>query len=486
MNSIIEFLDLEDANINITDISISETTKTITLETNPVPHYCPICGCRMYSKGIKNREIQHPILQDNYNVVLILKQRRWKCTSGLCNYSSNEEFRFVDKRRRSTNATDILIGQTFRGFSLSAVSIAEKFHTTDTHVMEVFNRYVSMSRLPLSDIISVDEVCLDMDPHCKYGLVIQDFHTGDPIDLLISRRVEVTEPFFVSIPIEERAKVKYLISDMYDPYIAYVDKYFPNAVSVVDAFHVIKWMITKIDNYIRSLIKDFKSRDRAIFLEKHPNGPDPNDSVPVSDEVYLLSKYRWLILSNQCNIKYHADPRIDRHFRRLMNTYDYEDALYRISKRLFTLRELKELYITFNTVYAGKPDQARPALDELINRYLTSGDSIFIELAATLKKHKDSIINSFVMAKKFGKGKLYDTRLSNGPIESINRSIKDMKRNGRGYRNFEHLRNRFLYGTRHNPEIQLSSKPNLGFASIDSEDDFSFFMAEQKENTDEI
>ena len=89
MNSIIEFLDLEDANINITDISISETTKTITLETNPVPHYCPICSCRMYSKGIKNREIQHPILQDNYNVVLILKQRRWKCTSGLCNYSSN-------------------------------------------------------------------------------------------------------------------------------------------------------------------------------------------------------------------------------------------------------------------------------------------------------------------------------------------------------------------------------------------------------------
>lgn len=169
-----------------------------------------------------------------------------------------------------------------------------------------------------------------------------------------------------------------------------------------------------------------------------------------------------------------------------MNTYDYEDALYRISKRLFTLRELKELYITFNTVYAGKPDQARPALDELINRYLASGDSIFIELAATLKKHKDSIINSFVMAKKFGKGKLYDSRLSNGPIESINRSIKDMKRNGRGYRNFEHLRNRFLYGTRQNPEIQLSSKPNLDFASIDSEDAFPFFIAEQKENTDEI
>lgn len=486
MNSIIEFLDLEDTNINITDISISGTTKTITLETQPEPHYCPICCSRMYSKGIKNRQIQHPILQDNYNVILILKQRRWKCTNKLCSYTSNEEFRFVDKRRRSTNATDILIVQTFRDFSLSAVSIAEKFHTTDTHVMEVFNRYVSMSRLPLTDIISVDEVSLDMDPHCKYGLVIQDFHTGDPIDLLISRRVEVTEPFFVSIPAEERARVKYLISDMYNPYIAYVDKYFPNAVSVVDAFHVIKWMISKIDNYIRSLIKDFKTRDKERFLEKHPNGIGPNERVPVSEEVHLLSNYRWLILSNQSNITYHSTPRFDKHSHRLMNTYDYEDALYRISKRLFTLRDLKELYITFNTVYAGKPDQAKPALDELINRYLASGDSIFIEFAATLKNHRDSIINSFVMVKKFGNGKLYDSRLSNGPIESINRSIKDMKRNGRGYRNFEHLRNRFLYGTRQNPAIQLSSKPTPGFASFDSKDDYSTILPESKEYIDEI
>lgn len=32
-----------------------------------------------------------------------------------------------------------------------------------------------------------------MDEHCKYALLIQDFHTGDPIDLLHSRHVNVTE-----------------------------------------------------------------------------------------------------------------------------------------------------------------------------------------------------------------------------------------------------------------------------------------------------
>ena len=85
---------------------------------------------------------------------------------------------------------------------------------------------------------------------------------GDPIDLLRSRRSNVTEPYFTSIPTEERFAVKYLISDMYNPYISYVEKYFPNAISVVDSFHVIQWITRMIDNYIRQLLKKFRQRDR--------------------------------------------------------------------------------------------------------------------------------------------------------------------------------------------------------------------------------
>lgn len=61
-----------------------------------------------------------------------------------------------------------------------------------------------------------------------------------------------------------------------------------------------------------------------------------------------------------------------------------------------------------------------------------------------LKKFEDPIVNSFIMVEKIGNGKIYDARLSNGPIESINRKVKDLKRLGRGFRNFEHFRNRFL------------------------------------------
>jgi len=250
MNSITELLNLEDSDIFISDISIQGTTKTLTLETKLYSHYCPSCGFRMHSKGIKNRTIKHPILQDNYELILILKQRRWKCTNPECNYDISDSFKFVNKRRRTTNATDMLIVYAYRDLMETSVSIANRFHISDTHAHEVFDRYVKMDRLPLTDAICIDEVYLDMDEYCKYALVIQDFHTGDSIDLLRSRRVNVTEPYFVSIPTEERNAVRYLISDMYNQYISYVDKYFPNAVPVVDSFHVIQWITRMIDNYI--------------------------------------------------------------------------------------------------------------------------------------------------------------------------------------------------------------------------------------------
>lgn len=353
----------------------------------------------------------------------------------------------------------MLIVSAYQNLAESSVSISKRFHVSDTYAHDVFDRYVKLDRLPLTDAISVDEVFLDMDNDCKYALVIQDFHTGDPIDLLRSRRTNVTEPYFAALPMEERAAVKYLISDMYNQYITYVDKYFPNAVPVVDSFHVIQWIIRKVDNYIRQLLKKYRQRDREL-QEKLSRQQQKTVSFPVSDEVYILQKYRWLILSNQSNILYHSDLRMDPHFHVLMNTYDYESWLFRIAPNLKDYRDLKELYIQFNARNAGNPVSARKELTELIQVYMKSGHEIFREFASLLEKYQDPIINSFIMVEKIGNEKIYDTRLSNGPIESLNRKIKDLKRLGRGFRNFEHFRNRFLYATRALPVLNGVSDYN--------------------------
>jgi transposase len=406
----------------------------------------------MHSRGVKKRTIQHPILQDNYSLILILKQRRWRCTNPDCLYDTSENFKFVNKQRRTTNATDMLIVDAYRDLLETSVSISKRFHVSDSHVHEVFDRYVHLDRLPLTDAISVDEVHLDMDDDCRYALVIQDFHTGNPIDLLRSRRTNVTEPYFVSIPSEERNQVKYLISDMYNPYISYVEKYFPNAVPVVDSFHVIQWITRSIDNYIRQLLKKYRQRDRE-YQERLSCEQQKPVTIPQSDEVYLLQKYKWMILSNQANIRYHNDPRMDPHFHALMNTYDYEDALFRIDPNLRDFRDQKEAYIQFNARNSGKPVEAKIELSKLILEYRKSRYEMFRDFASLLEKFEDPIVNSFIMVEKVGNGKIYDSRLSNGPIESINRKVKDLKRLGRGFRNFEHFRNRFLYATRSAPVL---------------------------------
>lgn len=132
MNSITELLDLEDADIFISDISISGTQKILTIETRPETHFCPICGFKMHSRGLKTRTINHPVLQDTYELVLKLKQRRWRCTNPQCSYTTNETFNFVNKRRRNTNATDMLIIKAFRDLSISASSVAAKFNVWNT------------------------------------------------------------------------------------------------------------------------------------------------------------------------------------------------------------------------------------------------------------------------------------------------------------------------------------------------------------------
>ena len=85
--------------------------------------------------------------------------------------------------------------------------------------------------------------------------------------------------------------------------------------------------------------------------------------------------------------------------------------------------------------------KAASELDLLIAEYKSCEFSLFREFARLLQKHRSAIIRSFsIVDTKVGK-----VRPSNGPTESLNRRPKDMKRNARGYSNFEHVRNRILF-----------------------------------------
>ena len=77
---------------------------------------------------------------------------------------------------------------------------------------------------------------------------------------------------------------------------------------------------------------------------------------------------------------------------------------------------------------------------------------MFKVFADYLCENKTAIIQSFTLIKMHRKKQKnideYYSRLSNGPMESFNRKLKDNKRVSRGFSNFDYTRNHILWATR--------------------------------------
>ena len=358
-------------------------------------------------------------MQDGRQLKIKLNQRRWKCTNPICGFTQNDEFSFIEPYRRNTSVTDLMIVTAFKDPQMTATQIAETYGVSDTHAITTFSRYV---------------------------------------DMLPSRRQEITEPYFANIPIKQRTKVKYLVTDMYRPYHSFVDVYFPNAISVIDSFHVVKMINHHLHKYLLKLIRKYRDIDELRHYELEQRLGRKVEFTS-SREYYLLKKFEWIILKNNDDIRYSSEAKYNRKLRRYITIGEIESMIFDIDPDLKHLRDLKEKYIRFNKQYGGKYKEAKEKLTDLIAEYDNCPYDMFHTIADSLRYHFDAIANSFIMVERHCHGDTYIKRLSNGPAEALNRIVKDMKRNGRGYKNFDHLRNRFLYSQRANAAILGTPKP---------------------------
>ena len=92
MDNIIEFLNLEDSDVELVSQRVERSQRIVTIQKKVVPHFCPVCSYRMHSKGIYPRTINHPIMQDDLQLILIVNQRRWQCTNPVCRNIETDEF----------------------------------------------------------------------------------------------------------------------------------------------------------------------------------------------------------------------------------------------------------------------------------------------------------------------------------------------------------------------------------------------------------
>ena len=252
-----DLIDLEgcdDVTIDKIEVDDSSRTKYIYISRRLSPVFCPECGCRMHSKGTYIRSVAHPIMDDGYAVVLKVSQRKYRCTVKECNTYINERFSFIEANKRTSDVTPVLILNDLKDISLTCAQVARKRKVSETFVHEVVLSYLSFSRLPLPEILCIDEIYLDIGKNARYCVVLRDFVNDDIIDILPNRYKGTFENYFYKIQRKERLNVRYIISDMYEPYLRLPDRFFNNAISVIDSFHVV------LGSTIRSTFSSMKLR----------------------------------------------------------------------------------------------------------------------------------------------------------------------------------------------------------------------------------
>lgn len=411
--------------------------------------YCSCCGQKMRSKGWHVREVRHQVLNGWLKSVLIVHQRKWHCPN--CGLYIYDSFSFIGKNKQSTTLMPYMIINELKDLNVTVRQAARRFNVSDTYVHETFVKYVSTNRLPLSDAISIDEVYLHFNSYDNYALVIMDFRTRQIIDILPNRKQDTTAYYFMhAIPKEERDRVKYLIGDMYDPYISFIGKYFVNAEYVVDSFHVVSHIIRELRYYINDVKRKYQViNDKKLEEENYKNNRE-RKSKKDSPELFILKHFYWALLKNKDDINYSWNRKYYRFLGQYLDTYDCEKIFLDLDPNFRKLRDLKEIYIRFNKSHQDDPKGAEAELETIIKLYESSDFRMFHEFAELLKTHKKAIVISFtyinVEDRKNQNNML--CRLSNGPMEGFNNNPKDYKRNANGVANFDFTRNRILWALR--------------------------------------
>lgn len=443
-----------DAFITKTISDEKSMTEFIFMDKKVPGMYCPSCGLRMHSKGVRTKRINHPALQTGYKLILYVTVHKWICKQ--CGIYDHDHYSFVEDGKRNTSLVPFLVLQKLKKLEVTARHVAEELNVSDTYVFETFMRNVNLPRLPFPEILSIDEVYLKFDESNLYGLTLMDFKTGQIIDILPNRYKETYEDYFLHIPLEERKNVKILVSDIYKPYLKMPAAYFPEAESIIDSFHVVSLITSHIKKYVSAVKNRYKKRDKERLEEKNYRNNSSYKTMKKSWEVKLLEHYDWFLLKNKDDIDY--SPRTIRVRGKLIyfNPKEKEKELFSLDPNFEEIRDMKERYIEFNKKHINDIDGAEKELREIIEEYESSHLAMYREIARTLKSHIPEIAKSFTYIAandKYHENSELLRRISNGPIEGFNVKPKNLKRISRGVSNYEYARNRILWATREDPHI---------------------------------
>lgn len=440
-NDTIKLLNLEGKDIDLSNSHVDKVNGTLvcTIVLNNNTKCCTECGSTSITiKDYYTKKITHSI-STNQPCILKYKARRYKCKD--CGKTFFEFNPFCQEDEKLSLYTTLKILDKLRSHTTTFTDVSKDFNVSIQTVINVFDNYVSSSRLPYDEAICIDEIYTNKLTKRKYSCVIMNFKTKNVIDLYPSRIKLDLINNFMRIPLEERKKVKYVIIDMWDTYKQVSLNVFPNSIVAVDSFHVIKHLNLAIDIIRLKVMRKFdKGHSKLEHAEMY---------------YYMLKKFHYFFTTNYDKIPENLKV------NKIHSTWDKHEIrkyLLSIDTDLDYAYHLKEEYQEFNLT--AKYDTCDEELDKFINSFRSSHLVEFKEFGKLLYHWRTEIKNSFITIdvpvydKKTNKTIFVKKRLSNGPMEGCNSRIKCIIKNANGYRNFDRFRKRVFFSINKNTPIK--------------------------------
>ena len=227
-------------------------------------------------------------------------------------------------------------------------------------------------------------ICIDADTH-------------KAVKVLSGRLNKDIKEFFINrYDLQERAKVKRVIMDMNAAYQRIVHELFPNAEIIIDRFHIIQLVARAMDQIRVQCLKqlDVHSREHKVLKSLwklfHKTKPDAKQAH------YLIG----------------------------LNEYSTEQNAIDLGTSVSA--PFKTAYTTYLAIHDALMGGHYRELATIITTYKGNGSALDTAMA-TLGKNLTGVINT---AK---------SPYSNGPIEGVNRKIKELKRSCYGFANQENM-----------------------------------------------
>lgn len=425
-----DIIDLQDKDLIIESVITKDNIKIFNVfkPKEKSNNFCIYCGSTnikvncYYKRSIRFLDV------GLFKTRISYRQRRFICVD--CNKTFNETSSLVEKGSSISNQTKIALLDKTR-LKLSFTDLADQVGISVTTAIKEFKDHIADFRCELTEIVCMDEFKASTIAG-EYALIIGDPVTGQILDVLPSRKQDYIYHYFQSTSIEDRKKVKYIVTDLFESYRTICKNLFWGSVHIADRFHWIR-LCTEAFNKTRIRIMN-----NYLKLGKDIHKGSFNKYTKYAN---VLKKYHKLLLANKYSkeVWFFDQKQIASYLQKEMTFQEIIEYCLNFDK------DLESAYIFLQDLYKiakySSFENARKNILDWCNQVEESKEKLpeLKKIVLTYRSWINEIINSFIIHPATKR------RLSNGFIEGKNNFCKVIKRIGFGFKDFDTFRAKILY-----------------------------------------